>query len=127
MVLKIRQKDFGQWSSMIFIMLAKTIEDKQALESYSTVIWAFASSTLFFALLSYGAVALVVQDSRNARSVVATQDFLRLEVVNMWGIPWLDLKSHLLRCLVFLYIAYCPDIEGWCEMRIMSNNLQESV
>jgi hypothetical protein len=45
----------------------------------------------------------------------------------MWGIPWLDLKSHLLRCLVFLYIAYSPDIEGWCEQRIMSNNLQESL
>lgn len=106
MVLKIRQKDYGQWSSMIFMMLAKTIEDKQALESYGTVIRAFASSILFFALLSYGAVALVVQDSRNARSVVATQDFLRLEVLNMWGIPWLDLKSHLLRwCLVFLCIA----------------------
>jgi hypothetical protein len=72
---------------MIFMMLAKSIEDKQALESYSTVIRAFASSILFFALLSYGAVALVVQDSRNARSVVATQDFLRLEVLNMWGIP----------------------------------------
>jgi hypothetical protein len=72
---------------MIFMMLAKSIEDKQALESYSTVIRAFASSILFFALLSYRAVALVVQDSRNARSVVATQDFLRLEVLNMWGIP----------------------------------------
>ncbi len=72
---------------MIFMMLTKTIEDKQALESYSTVIQAFASSILFFTLLSYGAVALVVQDSRNARSVVATQDFLRLGVLKMWGIP----------------------------------------